>query len=228
MAKAKMVHPLRAVREAVALSRSKFARLVGTSESYVEAIEYGSRTMNEELAESIMLRLGIDAESLSPASSSRCWSKPKSAMGGRQLSNAQQIKDCISEWEWHVDHLNEAAPETFENWILPKIRQLIGAATTQRSAVVLSLDKWVAQTIEEFSLKFALRRSADFDEAIWDPIVKKSAAGTWVRFGYHGLMFWSGLASKTKRSFPRPPQKAKCASNARRPSASRVGGNARR
>ncbi len=208
------------------MSRSKFAKLVGASESYVEAIEYGSRTMNEELADSIMMRFGIDSESLK--SNSSTWPKPRSAIGGRKLSNSRQVKKCISEWEWYVDHLNEAASETFENWILPKIRQLIGAASTQRSAVVLSLDKWVVRTIEEFSLKFALRQSPDFDEAIWDPIVKKSAAGTWIRFGWHGLMFWSGLDdSKTKRS-SRRPRKGKSANSVRRPSASRVAGNARK
>jgi transcriptional regulator with XRE-family HTH domain len=55
---------LRTLRAALGKSQPQFAKMFGISASYVQAIELGQRTLNEELADAIMLRLGVDAESL--------------------------------------------------------------------------------------------------------------------------------------------------------------------
>jgi len=62
--KTKDVHPLKVVRLLLGKSRAKFGRLLGKSESYVEAIEYRQRRLTDEMADEISLRYGIDSESL--------------------------------------------------------------------------------------------------------------------------------------------------------------------
>jgi transcriptional regulator with XRE-family HTH domain len=57
-------HPLREVRVAIGESQQQFARMFGVSASYIQAIELGQRNISSELADDIMLRLGIEAESL--------------------------------------------------------------------------------------------------------------------------------------------------------------------
>src|SRR6266568_2284641 len=60
----KFVHPLRTVRAALKKSQPQFANMFGVSASYIQAIELGQRKLSDELADAIMLRLGVDAESL--------------------------------------------------------------------------------------------------------------------------------------------------------------------
>lgn len=58
------VHPLRALREAFKISQSEFGKMFGVSASLIEGIELGKRNLNDDLADAIMLRFGVDAESL--------------------------------------------------------------------------------------------------------------------------------------------------------------------
>ena len=60
----KFTHPLRTVRAALKKSQPQFAKMFGVSASYIQAIELGQRNLTDELADAIMLRLGVDAESL--------------------------------------------------------------------------------------------------------------------------------------------------------------------
>ena len=60
----KFIHPLRVVRTALNKSQPQFAKMFGVSTSYIQAVELGQRKLNDELADAIMLRLGVDAESL--------------------------------------------------------------------------------------------------------------------------------------------------------------------
>lgn len=187
------IHPIQSVRESLCFSRAKFAAVVGVSEASIEAIEYGTRPMFEELADAIMLRFGIDAASLMAQPSAR-WPKPKSAIQGRTLKTARQIQDCISNWEAHSDFLNANSSRIFDAELLPKLQQLIDAAALHESrvgvAVVLSLERWINKTVSEFSLKFALRRSATFDESFWRPLLNKGSDGSIMATG-GGWMLWS-------------------------------------
>ena len=60
----RFIHPLRAVRRALGKSQLQFARMFGVSASYIQAVELGQRNLNDELADAIMLRCGVDASSL--------------------------------------------------------------------------------------------------------------------------------------------------------------------
>jgi transcriptional regulator with XRE-family HTH domain len=60
----KRVHPVRAVRDAAEVSQAEFAEMFGVSRSYIKAIEIGKRKLGDNLANAIMLRFGIDADSL--------------------------------------------------------------------------------------------------------------------------------------------------------------------
>jgi transcriptional regulator with XRE-family HTH domain len=62
--KPKFTHPLRTLRAALGKSQPQFAKMFGVSASYMQAVELGQRKLNDELADAIMLRLGVDAESL--------------------------------------------------------------------------------------------------------------------------------------------------------------------
>src|SRR5262249_9590341 len=60
----KFIHPLRVVRIGLNKSQPQFAKMFGVSASYIQAVELAERTLNDELADAIMLRFGVDAESL--------------------------------------------------------------------------------------------------------------------------------------------------------------------
>jgi len=61
----KFIHPLRVVRAALNnKSQPEFAKMFGVSASCIQKVELGQRTLDNELADAIMLRLGVDAESL--------------------------------------------------------------------------------------------------------------------------------------------------------------------
>ena len=60
----RFIHPLRVVRLALGKSQLQFARMFGVSASYIQAVELGQRNLNDELADAIMLRCGVDASSL--------------------------------------------------------------------------------------------------------------------------------------------------------------------
>jgi len=62
--KPKFTHPLRTLRAALGKSQPQFANMFGISASYVQAIELGQRKLSNELADAIMLRFGVNAESL--------------------------------------------------------------------------------------------------------------------------------------------------------------------
>jgi transcriptional regulator with XRE-family HTH domain len=60
----KFTNPLRVVRDALGMSQPQFAGILGISASYLQAIELGQRDLRDDLADEIMLRYGVDAESV--------------------------------------------------------------------------------------------------------------------------------------------------------------------
>jgi transcriptional regulator with XRE-family HTH domain len=60
----KFIHPLRRLRETLGKNQPQFAKMFRISPSYVQLIELGKRPLTDELADEIMLRLGVDADSL--------------------------------------------------------------------------------------------------------------------------------------------------------------------
>src|SRR5262245_33776410 len=60
----RFIHPVRAVRQALKKTQRQFAKMFGVSTSYLQAIELGTRKVPDHLADSIMLRFGVDPDSL--------------------------------------------------------------------------------------------------------------------------------------------------------------------
>src|SRR5437762_14383080 len=76
----KVIHPMRAVRVALKKSQSEFGRMFGLSGSYVQAIELNHRPLCDGLADAIMLRFGIDRDSLQRPR------KPRSLIGSTKAA----------------------------------------------------------------------------------------------------------------------------------------------
>lgn len=243
----KRMHPIQALRIALGLSRARFAAALGAPawEATIEATEYGTRSVFLEIPNAIMLRFGIDAASLHVGKDEK-WLPPRSATTGQILKSSRQIRECVSVWEGGFDDLERKVPKTFEVHLLPKLQQLIQAASTKPGtgiALLLSLDEWINKAISDLGLRFAVRRSESFDERLWRPILENVDGITALAHG-SGWVHWTStpklaaelndalrepwlelFGAQKQRSSRRQP-KGKSASKPRRPSASRAAGNA--
>jgi len=161
-ARARRVHPVEMIRQSLEMSRARFAKLLGVSESRIESIEYGSRGLGDDLADAMMFRFGVRAESLKVNRKASRWSKPKSVIGGKSLSTSRLMKNCILEWEWFAGLLDQKAVEIFDLHLVHRLRELIKAATQKNVGLMVSfsLDKWVHQTVDDFGLRFQIRSSS--------------------------------------------------------------------
>lgn len=149
--KPKFDHPVRLVRDALELTQPKFAKVLGISESYLQKIELGRKTISDDLANLIMARFGIHATSLKSKDSI-----PKPLLWAR----GGTLKDRIKEWEDQIKILNGEVQETFREHMAIKMDVLFEAASAQNKGVALgaSLDRWMAQVEEELNLKATIQR----------------------------------------------------------------------
>jgi transcriptional regulator with XRE-family HTH domain len=178
----KFVHPLRAVREAVNKSQPEFAKMFGVSGSFIQAIELGQRNLSDELADAIMLRLGVDAESLK-----RKRGLPVSLIGLNKaefLLQSERSDDLEKVYPFVMRHEDYKALEKvrdqgerfrrsvvfWQETIVPawksehwqvrdalenKLRLLFEAAERENKyhAVAMRLSRWIEDAVNEFRLR---------------------------------------------------------------------------
>jgi transcriptional regulator with XRE-family HTH domain len=164
----KSVHPLWAVRTALKKSQSEFGKMFGLSGSYIQAIELGGRKLRDELADDIMLALGVTAESLQ-----RKRGMPTPLLQEKRIAKMMDRETCaaiISELRRLENKAGGRLRFQIDLWrkILPalqgsiryqnttrKLFLLLNAATHERKHLLLlaRLDRWMENAVKKFRLK---------------------------------------------------------------------------
>jgi transcriptional regulator with XRE-family HTH domain len=192
----KFVHPLRTVREAVNKSQPQFAKMFGVSASYIQAIELGQRKLSDELADAIMLRCGVDAESLkrkrgSPISLIDA-DKAEFLYGGDDIAEAvedygallrvrdrhERLRRSVLFWKknvlprWELDHWRVRM--VLDN----KLDLLLEAAEREKKyhSVAMRLSRWIDNAVSEFRLRTTIdvicRNSRTGRDAQWPSFIE--------------------------------------------------------
>jgi transcriptional regulator with XRE-family HTH domain len=139
--KPKRIHPLRSLRETLGKTQGRFAKMVGVSESYIQAIELGQRQISDDLALDIAANYGLNPE----------WLKGKAKVFNNGCAtlreSCQTIGDTLSR-SFRDD------VEFFVDSIEAKVEILLAAAQRERKeiAVLLSLQKWIDDATKRYGL----------------------------------------------------------------------------
>jgi transcriptional regulator with XRE-family HTH domain len=167
----KSVHPLRAVRAALSKSQPEFGKMLGVSGSYIQAIELGGRELPDELADDIMIQLGVNAESLK-----RKRGLPVSLLQKKRIAEIMDRETGaahISELRRLENKPRERLRFQIDLWckILPALERsiqyqdtirkfflLLQAATREREHLTLlaQLDRWMENAAKKFRLQSAI------------------------------------------------------------------------
>jgi transcriptional regulator with XRE-family HTH domain len=202
----KFVHPLRAVRAALNKSQPEFGKMFGVSGSYIQAIELGGRELGDELADAIMLRLGVDAESLkrkrgipTPLLQKKRIAEIMDRETGaahiaelRRLENKprERLRFQIDLWCKIVPALEGSIP--YQDTIR-KLFLLLKAATRKGEHLTLlaQLDRWMENAAKKFRLRSTIIEiSGSNYPRDWQPFRKMI---------WQGLPFLSPKVEKKKR-----------------------------
>jgi len=180
------MHPLRYIRVALnSISQRDFARQFGVSTAYVQSIEGYRRYLSRDFAVEIMLRLGIDSDSLLfERGRPRSVIETNSAEftffleDGESKEDAfknlvvlahladkkERLKRCIGFWRERVVPSMES--ETPLALLQEKVDMLFDAARCEGKHVELAmrLDRWLEASMIKFRLKtaFAVTKHSRF------------------------------------------------------------------
>jgi transcriptional regulator with XRE-family HTH domain len=198
-------HPLRVLRESafsVKKSRAKFAKMFGVSESSIEKIEAGERNLGPDLADAIMLRYGIDGESLKQERGfprSLLIDVPATAgfSIGRDLDEVREaekkyrellklrdkhkrLQRSIEFWQKYV------VTSGWNHWIvadvlITKVWLLLATAkqTDKFYAVAVRLSRWIDDAVEEFRLRKRINEL--MESAVWPSFMDTLGTSFWLR-----------------------------------------------
>ena len=156
--------------------------MFGVSASYIQAIELGQRKISDELADAIMLRLGVDAESLK-----RKTGKPVSLIGLGKVSftlwnkaspNRDDLDDLekaneeydaleslgdpnecfrqsVAFWQNRVVRSWESEQWRVRDALGNKLEMLFEAANRENKyhALAMRLSRWIEDAVTEFRLR---------------------------------------------------------------------------
>jgi transcriptional regulator with XRE-family HTH domain len=196
------IHPLRVVRGALHISRAKFAKLFGVSESSIEKIEAGERNLSGDLADAIMLRYGIDDESLkrergfprsllidapSKAGFSIGRDLDETLKAEKEYRKLLKVRDKYDRlersmlfWRKYVlkgewNHWNVA------NVLITKIWLLFAVAkqTDNFYAVGIQLSRWIDEAVVDFRLRKKINELMGSTE--WPAFIDTLGATFWLR-----------------------------------------------
>jgi transcriptional regulator with XRE-family HTH domain len=166
--KSKSNHPLAKVRIALEKSQEQFARMFGVSASYIQAIELGGRTINDELCDDIELRLGVRASSLKQEGGRPVvWllEERTIALMPQRISTPilsdlrklrrrprERLRYKIDLWKKMRATMEEKAPR---KEIVEKLLILLDAAAREQKqlAVLWRLDRWIEDQIASLNLR---------------------------------------------------------------------------
>jgi transcriptional regulator with XRE-family HTH domain len=152
-------------------SQPQFAKMFGVSASYIQAIELGQRNISSELADDIMLRFGVEAESLKrkrglPVSLLRQDqidiknSSPSATKKlGREFAALQEITDPCERLQFCIEFYRKIFPY-FESEVryqnfARKVEILFTAAVREKKhlALLIRLDRWMENAVKKFGLE---------------------------------------------------------------------------
>lgn len=186
----KFIHPLRVVRAALNKSQPEFAKMFGVSASYIQKVELGQRTLDNELADAIMLRLGVDAESLKRKRGAPISlidvDKAEFTYGGDDIAKSiedygallkvrnkyERLRRSVLFWrinvlpDWELNHWR------VRNALDNKLDLLFEAAEREKKyhSVAMRLSRWIENAVSEFRLRTtinAIRNSRSGRDAQW-------------------------------------------------------------
>jgi hypothetical protein len=149
--------------------------MFGISESYVQAIELGQRTIKPDLAEAIMVCCGV-----TPASLMKKRGQPQRCLGETPIS----WSDYIKQWQAQVSVFNDDTVENFVETFVPMMKVLCEAAAHQRKGIQLSLKiaRFIDTMTDEFNLRAKVNglmkeRLAEGRPVTWTPYLIEAAIG---------------------------------------------------
>jgi transcriptional regulator with XRE-family HTH domain len=160
------------VRLALGKSQTEFANMFGVSASYIQAIELGGRTINDELCDDIELRLGVKANSLKQKQGlPTVWllqertvalmpqriSEPiLSKLRKLRRKPRERLRYQLALWKKMLPAMEEKAPR---KEIVEKLLILLDAAAAERKhlTALLQLDRWIEDQIALLNLRKPIR-----------------------------------------------------------------------
>jgi len=163
-------NPVRLVRKALGNTQPEFARQLGISESFLQKIELGVKKLPIELAELMMVRFGVRADSLMSE-----HGKPDALFDCRPGT----LTEKMAYWQNCVLRLNEDAYANFRENLSQKLDALFEAASRGNNALVLGvyLDRWIAEQERVLGLKLYRKavlaeREAEGRPVDWTPYIE--------------------------------------------------------
>jgi transcriptional regulator with XRE-family HTH domain len=158
------------------MSQRVFAKVIGLSPSMLQKIELGKRGLTERVTEAVMVRFGIEPESLK-------GTDPLSLLGNRFGS----LADSIRYWDKFCETFSRSAFNNFKDTIKPKLEILLEAAKKEKKeiALYLRLDRWIETVAKEFGLEFTItnasnNRRKNRDGANWISFVESLGSAGFV------------------------------------------------
>jgi hypothetical protein len=182
----KPIHPLQVVRKAWKKSRLELGRILGISEGHVKKIEQWKRDIPDELGLRIMLRLGLERESIQrsilqpgrpkslidsmTAAYTVCTVDNKTLQIPDGLENTskefdavKKIKDPGEKLRRSIELWQKIVPHWDLSLIRPALRSklevLLEAAEREKKFLQISmaLDLWIENVIQEFQLRTTVK-----------------------------------------------------------------------
>jgi transcriptional regulator with XRE-family HTH domain len=170
--RSKANHPLAHVRIALRKSQQEFARMFGVSASYIQAIELGQRSINDELADAIELQLGVRASSLKNEQGlptvwllqettvalmmpQRISTPILSELRKLRAKPLERLRYQLALWRKMLPAMEEKAPR---KEIVEKLLILLDAAARERKQLTTlsRLDRWIEDQIALLNLRRAV------------------------------------------------------------------------
>jgi len=180
----KFIHPLRSVRQALRKSQLQFAKMFGVSASYIQAVELGQRKLNDQLADAIMLRLGVDAESLkrkrgapvhligSGKAEFTLWSGEKTSRSQAEMDEVvreyaalkkvadqrERFRRCILFWQKGIVPAWKSDQWQVGDVLDNKLGLLFEAAEREHKyhSVAMRLSRWIDNVVREYRLRITI------------------------------------------------------------------------
>jgi transcriptional regulator with XRE-family HTH domain len=176
-------------------SQQQFARMFGVSASYIQAIELGQRNISNELADAIMLQLGIDAESLkrrrsmlrSLVESGRAelmlWRGPSSERAEMyplfdEYTKLKKIADPNERLRRSILFWQKITPHW--DWYIArralddKLALLFEAATREKKhfPLAMRLSRWIENSVSDFRLRTTIDAVRATRKTDWPPFME--------------------------------------------------------
>jgi transcriptional regulator with XRE-family HTH domain len=170
-------NPVRLLRETLGKTQPEFARLIGVSSKYLQAIELGERPLTDDLADFMMAAFGV-----SPDSVKQKKGCPVHLLGDR---GHRDLGNNVRSWQIFTDKIESWTPGDLREFLLPKLKVLFEAACRKKAAagaykfpkaiaVSLRLNRWIDQTVEDFGLRQSINtvlseHEKDGKPVLWEP-----------------------------------------------------------